>query len=99
MSMSINDQYPTTTVVTDVAGDHVSKSQESSDGDFGAPHCSLLSDSIRLLLEHPSGFEHEVLEPILVALWYPIVSWRASKPSPRLRHPSPARARCTTQLT
>jgi hypothetical protein len=28
-------------VVTDVAGDHVSKSQESAGGDFGAPHCSL----------------------------------------------------------
>ena len=29
-----------TTVVTDVAGDHVSKNQESTGGDFGAPHCS-----------------------------------------------------------
>ncbi|XZE36712.1 hypothetical protein SH501x_002296 [Pirellulaceae bacterium SH501] len=29
-----------TPVVTDVAGDHVSKSQESTGGDFGAPHCS-----------------------------------------------------------
>ena len=58
-----------------------------------APLCSLLSDSIRSLLEHPSGFEHEVLDRFPVALWYPIVSWRASKPSPRLRHPSPARGR------
>ena len=29
-----------TPVVTDVAGEHVSKSQESTGGDFGAPHCS-----------------------------------------------------------
>jgi len=36
-----------TTVVTDVAGDHVSKGQESTGGDFGAPHCSLLRDSIK----------------------------------------------------
>jgi hypothetical protein len=54
-------------VVTDVAGDHDSKNQESTGGDFGAPHCSLLSDSIRWLFEHPSGFEYEVLEPIPVA--------------------------------
>jgi hypothetical protein len=47
-------------VVTDVAGDHDSKSQESTGGDFGAPLCSLLSDSIKWLFEQPSGFEHEV---------------------------------------
>jgi hypothetical protein len=29
-----------TTVVTDVAGVHVSKSQESNGGALGAPHCS-----------------------------------------------------------
>jgi hypothetical protein len=29
-------------VVSDVAGDHDSKSQESTTGDFGAPHCSVL---------------------------------------------------------
>ena len=29
-----------TTVVTDVAGNHDSKNQESTVGDFGAPHCS-----------------------------------------------------------
>ena len=28
------------TVVTDVVGDHDSKNQESTVGDFGAPHCS-----------------------------------------------------------
>jgi len=28
-----------TTVVTDVAGDHDSKNQESTSGDFNAPHC------------------------------------------------------------
>jgi len=38
-------------VVTDVAGDHVSKSQERTRGDFGAPHCSLLSDSITWFFE------------------------------------------------
>ncbi len=31
------------TVVTDVVGDHDSKNQESTVGDFGAPHCSLSS--------------------------------------------------------
>jgi len=40
-----------TSVVTDVAGDHVSKSQESTGGDFGAPYCSLLSDSITWFFE------------------------------------------------
>jgi hypothetical protein len=54
-------------VVTDVAGDHVSKSQESTGGDFGAPHCSLLTDSIKWLFEQPSGFEHEVLDRFRVA--------------------------------
>jgi hypothetical protein len=29
-----------TIVVTDVAGDHDLKSEESTAGDFGAPHCS-----------------------------------------------------------
>ena len=48
-------------MVTDVAGDHVSKSQESTVGDFGAPHCSLLRDPIKWLFEQPSGFELEVL--------------------------------------
>jgi hypothetical protein len=56
-----------TSVVTDVAGDHVSKSQESTGGDFGAPHCSLLTDSIKWLFEQPSGFEHEVLDRFRVA--------------------------------
>jgi hypothetical protein len=37
-----------TPVVTDVAGDHVSKSQDGTGGDFGAPHCSyLLTASFR----------------------------------------------------
>jgi hypothetical protein len=54
-------------VVTDVAGDHDSKSQESTGGDFGAPHCSLLSDSIKWLFEHPSGFEYEVQDRYRVA--------------------------------
>lgn len=43
-----------TPVVTDVAGNYVSKSQESTAGDFGAPHCSLFPSSV------------EVLEPIAV---------------------------------
>ena len=30
------------------------------------------------------GLEHEVLDCIAVVSWYPIVSWRDSKPSPRL---------------
>ena len=30
-------------MVSDVAGDHDSKSQESTTGDFGAPHCSCFS--------------------------------------------------------
>jgi hypothetical protein len=59
--------YGRTSVVTDVAGDHVSKSQESTGGDFGAPHCSLLTDSIKWLFEQPSGFEHEVLDRFRVA--------------------------------
>lgn len=54
-------------VVTDVAGDHVSKSQESTGSDFGAPHCSLLTDSIKWLFEQPSGFEHEVQDRYRVA--------------------------------
>ena len=29
-------------MVSDVAGDHDSKSQESTTGDFGVPHCSVL---------------------------------------------------------
>jgi hypothetical protein len=33
-------QIARTPVVTDVAGDHDSKNQESTAGDFGAPHCS-----------------------------------------------------------
>jgi hypothetical protein len=48
-----------TFVVTDVAGDHDSKSQESTGGDFGAPHCSLF--------EQPSGFEQEVQDRYRVA--------------------------------
>ena len=47
-----------TTVVTDVAGDHVSKSPESTGGDFGAPHCSLLFASNKWLFELLSGCEH-----------------------------------------
>jgi hypothetical protein len=73
-------------VVNDVAGDHVSKGQESTGGYFGAQHCYILSDSIKWLCELPSSFEHEVLDRFPVVQWYPIVSWRASKPSPRLRH-------------
>lgn len=34
--------YRITTVVTDVAGDHVSKSPDGTGGDFGAPHCYVL---------------------------------------------------------
>ena len=34
-----------TTVVTDVAVDHDSKNQESTVGDFGAPHCSCFLSS------------------------------------------------------
>ena len=34
-------QIARTPVVTDVAGDHASNSQESTGGDFGAPHCYL----------------------------------------------------------
>ena len=76
-----------------VAGDHVSKSQESTGGDFGAPYCSLLFASNIGILKPPSGCELEVLDCSPHAIWYPIVFWRASKPSPRLRHPSPARGR------
>ena len=31
-----------TTVVTDVAEDHVSKSRDGTGGDFGAPYCYVL---------------------------------------------------------
>jgi len=31
-----------TSVVTDVAGDHISKSRDGTGGDFGAPHCYVL---------------------------------------------------------
>ena len=49
-------------MVTDVAGGHVSKSQEGIVGDFGAPHCSLLFASIQWLVELPSGYAHEALD-------------------------------------
>ena len=56
-----------TAMVTDAAGDHVSKSSQRTGGGFGAPFCSLLSDSIKLLVVLPSGFEHEVLDRFPVA--------------------------------
>ncbi len=78
-----------TTVLTDVAGDHASKSQESTGGDFGAPHCSLLRDPIKWLFGPPSGLEHEGLDRIPVAICYPIVSWRAASPHPAFGTPLP----------
>jgi hypothetical protein len=44
-------------VVTDVAGDHDSKNQGSTGGDFGAPHCYLL----------PSGFQVTVVATFSIA--------------------------------
>ena len=66
-AMGSDRLWARTFVVTDVAGDHDSKSQESTGGDFGAPLCSLLSDSIKWLFEQPSGFEHEVQDRYRVA--------------------------------
>ena len=45
-----------TTVVTDVAENHVSKSRDGTGGDFGAPHCYVLRLR-RWYATNPEGIE------------------------------------------
>ncbi len=77
-------------VATDVAGDHDSKSQESTGGDFGAQYCSRFF--VVLVL---SPLRRTVLVLVIEAIWYSNPThWSASyrKPprstSPQFKQPS-----------